>query len=44
MRLVKEKIAIGASLDTVWAILENFGDVATIGTLRLTIFHFFYAV
>ena len=29
MRLVKEMIEIGASLDTVWAILENFGDVAT---------------
>lgn len=28
MRLVKETIEIGASLDVVWAILENFGDVA----------------
>ena len=29
MRLVKETIEIRASLDVVWAILENFGDVAT---------------
>jgi ligand-binding SRPBCC domain-containing protein len=29
MRLVKETIEIGASLDAVWAILGNFGDVAS---------------
>jgi ligand-binding SRPBCC domain-containing protein len=28
MRQVKEAIEIGAPLDTVWSILENFGDVA----------------